>query len=112
MSIRLPEVPILFLIPFLKRSAGDSGKKLSLNDLFKPGFRDVLTIKAEHIFRKDKAMSRDSSFAAAGYWFKNNFFSLNNNYALTGMGFQFFYNEYEIAPYYMGSTKMLYHTTN
>ncbi len=92
---------------YYKTFSRDSGKKLSLNDLFKPDFRNALTMKAERIFRKDKAMSPDSSFAAAGYWFKNNFFSLNNNYALTGKGLQFFYNDYEIAPYYMGSTKMI-----
>lgn len=84
-----------------------NGKKLSLRDIFISNYRKPLTSLAEQVFRKQKGLSQDSSLAAAGYWFKNNSYTLSDNYALTHKGLLVYYNEYEIAPYYMGPTRII-----
>jgi len=51
-------------------------------------------------------MTPDSSFAAAGFWFKEGF-ELTPNWGFTRDGMLFHYNSYEVAPYSMGPTDAL-----
>ncbi len=60
----------------------------------------------EKIFHKLKKIKPNKSEKDAGYWFKNNKFELNNNFAISDSGLVFFYNLYEIAPKSKGTTEL------
>jgi Protein of unknown function (DUF3298) len=51
-------------------------------------------------------MKFDETYKEAGFWFKDNIFTLNNNFAITDQGILFYYNNYEIASYVYGPTKI------
>ncbi|MBL7137606.1 MAG: DUF3298 domain-containing protein [Bacteroidales bacterium] len=82
-----------------------SGKVLSLNDLFLPGFETKLTTL---LTRKLKEMTK---LHASEKLSDNGFFvddvAPNSNFYLTASGIGFFYNHYEIAPYANGPTDIL-----
>lgn len=81
-------------------------KKIVLNDILIDGYAGVLNKIAEKIFRKQEKLS-DTISLADGYFFKDNKFSLNNNYLISPIGIRFHYNNYEIKPYAAGPTDML-----
>lgn len=82
-----------------------ANRKISLNDLFAPAYEAKLTAIAEKIFRKDEKLSDTSSLR--NYFFKDQKFSLNDNFLITPVGIQFLYNEYEIKSYAEGQTTLL-----
>jgi hypothetical protein len=82
-----------------------ASKKISLEDLFAPGYETKLTAIAEKIFRKDEKLGDTSSLK--NYFFKDQKFALNNNFLVTPVGIRFLYNEYEIKPYVDGTTELL-----
>lgn len=82
-----------------------AGKKISLDDLFAPAYKTKLTTVAEKIFRKDEKLSGTSSLR--NYFFKDEKFTLNDNFLITPVGIQFLYNEYEIKAYSEGQTTLL-----
>ncbi|HRE40261.1 MAG TPA: DUF3298 domain-containing protein [Ignavibacteria bacterium] len=77
-----------------------TGKVLSLNDIFKPGFESTLNELIVSQFRKDKNLKPNAPLTDAGLF--ENKLTYNNNFAFTKDGFMFYYNNYEIAPYVMG----------
>jgi len=84
-----------------------SGKQLALSDLFVPNYADELNRVGEIQFRKEKQLSAGEKLSSAGFWFDNDNFKLNDNFAITKAGLAFYYNSYEIGPYAMGPTELL-----
>jgi hypothetical protein len=82
-----------------------ANKKIGLNDLFSPGYEAKLRAIGEKIFRADEKLSDTSSLR--NYFFKDQKFSLNDNFLITPVGIQFLYNEYEIKSYAEGQTTLL-----
>lgn len=82
-------------------------RSLTLPDLVQSGKIPILTRKAERKFRTLKKLSSSEDLKDAGYWFDNDTFHLNQNFALTKNGLEFYYNNYEIAPYVEGATKLV-----
>jgi len=85
----------------------ENGKRISLTDIIKRDSQVALTKIAERVFRVDHNMKRGETYKQAGFWFKNNGFWLPDNFAIEKSGLLFYYNDYEIAPYYYGPTKIL-----
>lgn len=82
-----------------------SAKELKLKDLLNAGYEPKLTDIAEQIFRKDEGLSKDEPLD--NYFFENNIFILNENFAITPKGLLFTYNPYEIKSYAEGRTNLL-----
>jgi hypothetical protein len=79
-----------------------TGKQLGLTDIFKPGFETTLDNLIERRFRQMKGLSeKDSLNGEKGGLFENHL-RHNENFAVTGSGIRFLYNQYEIAPYAAG----------
>lgn len=85
----------------------ENGNDISLKDVLKPGFNDVLTKAGEKGFRKAHELSDTASFQFNDFEFENNRFQLTNNYGFTKSGIVFYYNSYEVAPYAMGPTEVI-----
>ncbi|TSD66707.1 DUF3298 and DUF4163 domain-containing protein [Inquilinus sp. KBS0705] len=83
----------------------NSKKNVVLDDILKPGTYNEFVKTAERIFRKDEKL-KDTSSLARDYFFKDNKFTLNDNYSITPLGITFMYNQYEIKPYAAGQTKL------
>ena len=79
---------------------------IKLDDVLRPGYKDSLTKVAEAIFRKNEGLSAESSLTD-GYFFTDDKFNLNDNYAFTAKGINFLYNQYEIKPFVAGKTELL-----
>lgn len=63
---------------------------------------------AEKEFRKVREMKPEESLEDAGFWFENNKFSLNDNFAITEEGLIFYFNSYKVAaPYAAGPTEIV-----
>ncbi len=84
-----------------------TGKSFTLNDFFKPGYKDKLAALGEKIFRATLDIPDTTSLADAGYEFPDNHFYLNDTYGFTEAGILFVFNVYEIAPYSLGSQEVL-----
>jgi hypothetical protein len=82
-----------------------ANKEILLKDILVDGYNAQLTKIAESIFRKDEKLA-DTASLAGNYFFKDNKFALNENYAITPLGLRFMYNQYEIKPYAAGQTKL------
>ncbi|MGZ3778534.1 MAG: DUF3298 domain-containing protein [Mucilaginibacter sp.] len=82
-----------------------ANKKIALKDIFVPGYNAKLTAIAEKVFRADEKLSDTSSLR--NYFFKDEQFSLTDNFLITPVGIQFLYNEYEIKSYAEGQTTLL-----
>ncbi len=79
-----------------------TGRQLGLNDLFKPGFEATLDKLIERRFRQMRGLSAtDPLNGEKGVLFENKI-THNENFAVTGSGIRFLYNQYEIAPYAAG----------
>ncbi|MBE2255533.1 MAG: DUF3298 domain-containing protein [Ignavibacteria bacterium] len=77
-----------------------TGKVLSLNDIFKPGFESKINQILVSEFRKKNNLKPNAPLTDGGLF--ENSLTYNNNFAFTKEGFMFYYNNYEIAPYVMG----------
>ncbi len=84
-----------------------TGNKVSLNDIFNKGYQTKLNQIAEKEFRVLKEISVDESLNDAGFWFEDNKFTINDNFALTDEGITFYYNNYEITAYAYGPTELV-----
>lgn len=84
-----------------------SGKRIFLTDIIKKDSLSVLTKLAEKVFRTNHNMKKNETYKQAGFWFKNDGFWLPENFGIEKKGLLFYYNDYEIAPYYFGPTKIL-----
>jgi hypothetical protein len=82
-----------------------TGQEIRLSNLFKKGYRPLLNKIAEKRFRDVRSISPDASLDELGYWFDNNQFQVNDNFAIGEQGLIFIFNPYEIAPYALGPTQ-------
>lgn len=80
-------------------------KKILLSDILKPGYEAELNKAAEKIFRKQENLTATASLKD-NYFFKDDKFSLNQNFLITPLGIKFLYNQYEIKPYAAGQTSL------
>jgi hypothetical protein len=83
-----------------------TGDTLTLGDIFISGYESDLNKITEKEFLKVKNLSPEEDLEKAGYWFENNQFKVNDNFAITDQGLRFYFNSYEIAPYSMGPTRL------
>ncbi len=83
-----------------------NGKHLSVNDIIPIEKLSKLESIGKTIFYEMKNIEANKTEEAAGYWFKNKKFELNNNFAITDSGLVFFYNLYEIGPRSNGTTEL------
>lgn len=83
-----------------------NGRKMILTDFFDSTSIYKLTDLGETAFRSVKGINPNQSLEDVGYWFENNRFHLNNNFYLHEAGLTFFFNNYEIGPYVVGSTEI------
>ncbi len=81
-------------------------RNITLADLISPADMEKFKSIAENIFRKNEKLS-DTASLTGNYFFKDNKFSLNNNYSVPPLGIRFLYNQYEIKPYAAGTTALL-----
>jgi hypothetical protein len=83
-----------------------SGRKITLEEILMEDFEPKLNSIAELEFRKIRQIPEGTGYEEAGFWFENNKFSLNRNFAITNEELLFYFNHYEIGPYVMGSTEL------
>jgi hypothetical protein len=84
-----------------------SGKPIKLSDILVPDCGAQLNTIAEKKFRELKGLKPNESLSDAGFDFKDNKFSLNDNFLIGKFGITFYYNSYEIAPYAVGPTELV-----
>lgn len=84
-----------------------TGDRLGLPDLLVEGYETRLTKIAEAEFRRQKQITPDEGLTEAGYWFEDGKFRLNDNFAVTDEGLVFYFNNYEIASYADGPTRLV-----
>jgi hypothetical protein len=84
-----------------------SGDSIGLGMVFKEEALKELTSIGEREFRKRKGLKKKDSLEENGYWFEEDRFELTSNFAFTENGLWFYYNDYEIAPYSMGSSEII-----
>ncbi|MCY7352605.1 MAG: DUF3298 and DUF4163 domain-containing protein [Cytophagaceae bacterium] len=80
-----------------------TGRRLTLDALFKPGYEKTLNALAEKHFRQVEKLKFDESLKGK-YFFENDRFALNDNFTLTPTSLKFLYNPYEIKSYAQGIT--------
>jgi hypothetical protein len=83
------------------------GKIIKLDDILKPGYKKNLTAIAEKIFRKSWKLAPNADLDTAGFFLENNKFYLNDNFYIQPNGLKFKFNQYEIAPYALGSPEII-----
>lgn len=82
----------------------NSKKELALKDLVDMNNSKFLYV-AEREYKESESLSPSDSLTQAG-WLENKF-EITTNFAVTGAGLLFFYNEYEVKPYADGSSSFL-----
>jgi len=85
----------------------NNGNKITLEDIFIEGYKPILNKIAEEEFRKLKELGKHEDLDEAGFWFDDNRFSINDNFALSDDGLTFYYNNYEITAYAYGPTELI-----
>jgi hypothetical protein len=85
----------------------NSGNKITLEDIFIADYEPILNKVAEEEFRKLKELEEYEDLDEAGFWFDDNKFSINDNFALSDEGLTFYYNNYEITAYAYGPTELI-----
>lgn len=83
-----------------------TGKRLGLNDVFEEGFEESLNKLIDTRYRQMKGLSPTERLDGEKGMLFENFIHFNDNFALTDQGMSFFYNNYEIAAYAFGPTKI------
>ncbi|MBE0647733.1 MAG: DUF3298 domain-containing protein [Bacteroidales bacterium] len=82
-----------------------TGKKLTLTDLFKPGFETHLTVLLTRKLKVMTGINQNEKLTDNGFFVDD--VAPNNNFYITASGIGFVYNHYEIAPYVNGPTDIL-----
>lgn len=83
-----------------------TGEKITLADVLKPGYEEVLSKEGEADFREAQQLADTTSYSNAGFEFSEDKFVLNDNYGFTKDGIVFVFNIYEIAPYALGAQEV------
>ena len=84
-----------------------TGKQIALGDILVDGYEPNLNQVAEKRFREIKQLEPNQSLADAGFWFDEDKFTLNDNFAICCDGLIFYFNNYEITSYAAGPTKLV-----
>jgi len=84
----------------------ETGSPIKLSDLFLDGFQTSLNQSAEIEFRMLKEIPPTNTLESAGYWFEDDRFLLNENFAIINESLIFYFNPYEIGPYSLGATEL------
>ncbi|MGB0130929.1 MAG: DUF3298 and DUF4163 domain-containing protein [Chlorobium sp.] len=86
-----------------------TGRRLVIDDVFVPGFKDRLNALIEARFREERGLSAsDRLDGEKGGLFENRI-AFTTNFAMTPSGVVFLYNPYEIASYAAGQTEIELH---
>lgn len=85
----------------------NNGNIITLEDIFIEGYKPILNKIAEEEFRKLKELGEQEDLDEAGFWFDDNRFNINDNFALSDDGLAFYYNSYEITAYAYGPTELI-----
>jgi len=85
----------------------ETGEQVSLDECLQIGYEGKLNSEGEKIFRQQRELKPDADLADAGFWFDENKFELNDNFAILKDGLLFYFNSYDIAPYAFGPTEVL-----
>jgi hypothetical protein len=83
-----------------------TGKAIELSDFLVEGFEEKLNQLAEIEFRMDKQIAPNKALNDAGYFFDNDRFKLNGNFAVLNQTLLFYFNPFEIGPYSIGPTEL------
>jgi len=83
------------------------GHRLRLQEVVVAGAVPHLTESGERAFREVREIPAGQSLSDAGFWFKNDVFTLSDNFTFTHAGLVFRYDPYEVAPYALGPTELL-----
>ena len=83
-----------------------TGKKLTLSDIFTPNYQKTLNPIGEKYFRTQNAIPAGKKLEDEGFEFENGF-ALNDNFAIKPDGIFFQYNQYEIASYAAGMPSVM-----
>ncbi|MBW6460278.1 MAG: DUF3298 and DUF4163 domain-containing protein [Bacteroidales bacterium] len=77
------------------------GHRISLDEIFRDGYRNDLRDIINQEARDKYNLKRDQSLVDAGFY--NEFIDPSDNFYLTKDGIGFYYNQYEVAPFAIGS---------
>jgi hypothetical protein len=77
-----------------------SGRLLSLDEIFRPDYRNDLRDIINSEARKAYGLDSRQGLTEAGFF--SDFIDPSENFYMTKDGIGFFYNQYEVAPYAMG----------
>ncbi len=80
-----------------------SGRTLALTDLLVEGYEAELTRLGEIVFRAGHGLAPDESLEGS-FWFEDNRFALNDNWAVVESGLAFRFDAYEVSSYALGPT--------
>ncbi|HOI31608.1 MAG: DUF3298 and DUF4163 domain-containing protein [Bacteroidales bacterium] len=80
-------------------------KQLSIHDIFKTEALAVLPSFIEQSLRNSFQIESDNSLRSAGFF--SDTVELSKTFWLSAAGIGFYYNSYDIAPYYFGHTPVL-----
>lgn len=83
-----------------------TGSRVTMNDLLIEGFEEKLNPAAEIEFRMNHEILPSSKLSDAGYFFEEDKFVLNDNFAVMDGSLLFYFNPYEIASYAQGPDEL------
>jgi len=83
-----------------------TGKQLGLVDFFTPGFESTLDKLIERRFRQMRGLSESEPLNGEKGGLFEDKIAHNDNFAITGSGIGFLYNQYDIAPYAAGQIEI------
>ena len=83
-----------------------SGESLSLGDVLQEGRLAALTSLGDKHFREARKLQPGTDYKQAGFSFKDGRFALPENFGFSPEGMIFYFNSYDIAPYYFGPTEL------
>jgi len=84
-----------------------TGMILTLSDILMDDHMRSLKEIAEREFRRLKETPADQDLDEAGFWFEDGKFRLNDNFAIIDQGLVFYFNNYEVASYADGPTRLV-----
>jgi hypothetical protein len=82
-------------------------KELAYNDLFLADSLHAFIKLSKQAFFEKHSLNAEKSLSEQGFWFENDEFKPNENFMLTAEGLTLFFNAYEVAPYVVGSTRLV-----
>ncbi len=85
-----------------------TGTEITEDDIWVPGAKDELNKMGEVIVRRDREIPEGTTLSDYGYWFEEDKFVLNSNFIITGDGIEYIFNAYEVGPYALGVTPVLF----